>query len=151
MDVAIPRHKLEESRLADRRSLSTGRRRVQGRSVRSRWYGRTDGLGSCGDGRCEWRPHRSTEQPDKIVVRAAPQVAAGREGYAVQAIVDGLCDQGLRTPGGSRDGLWWTMRRLAGVQGFEPQLPDPESGVLPLDDTPMNGEFITGTVWRPTW
>jgi hypothetical protein len=26
---------------------------------------------------------------------------------------------------------------VAGVQGFEPQLPDPESGVLPLDDTPM--------------
>lgn len=25
---------------------------------------------------------------------------------------------------------------MAGVQGFEPQLPDPESGVLPLDDTP---------------
>ncbi len=26
---------------------------------------------------------------------------------------------------------------LAGEQGFEPQLPDPESGVLPLDDSPM--------------
>src|SRR5215208_1613498 len=25
---------------------------------------------------------------------------------------------------------------LAGEQGFEPQLPDPESGVLPLDDSP---------------
>ena len=28
---------------------------------------------------------------------------------------------------------------LAGEQGFEPQLPDPESGVLPLDDSPMHG------------
>ena len=26
---------------------------------------------------------------------------------------------------------------LAGVQGFEPQLADPESAVLPLNDTPM--------------
>ena len=25
----------------------------------------------------------------------------------------------------------------AGAQGFEPQLTDPESAVLPLDDTPM--------------
>lgn len=25
---------------------------------------------------------------------------------------------------------------VAGEQGFEPQLPDPESGVLPLDDSP---------------
>src|SRR5438874_361404 len=29
------------------------------------------------------------------------------------------------------------QRLLAGVQGFEPQLTDPESAVLPLDDTPM--------------
>lgn len=28
---------------------------------------------------------------------------------------------------------------LAGVQGFEPQLTDPESAVLPLDDTPIFG------------
>lgn len=27
---------------------------------------------------------------------------------------------------------------LAGVQGFEPQLTDPESAVLPLDDTPSS-------------
>ncbi len=26
---------------------------------------------------------------------------------------------------------------MAGEQGFEPRLPDPESGVLPLDDSPM--------------
>ena len=26
---------------------------------------------------------------------------------------------------------------LAGVQGFEPQLADPESAVLPLNDTPI--------------
>jgi hypothetical protein len=26
----------------------------------------------------------------------------------------------------------------AGVQGFEPQLADPESAVLPLNDTPMS-------------
>ena len=26
---------------------------------------------------------------------------------------------------------------LAGAQGFEPQLTDPESAVLPLDDAPM--------------
>ena len=25
---------------------------------------------------------------------------------------------------------------MAGEQGFEPRLPDPESGVLPLDDSP---------------
>ena len=29
---------------------------------------------------------------------------------------------------------------MAGLQGFEPQLPDPESGVLPLDDSP-SGKF----------
>ena len=29
------------------------------------------------------------------------------------------------------------MPLLAGVQGFEPQLADPESAVLPLNDTPM--------------
>ncbi len=34
------------------------------------------------------------------------------------------------------------LPRLAGVQGFEPQLPDPESGVLPLDDTPMTGNIV---------
>ena len=28
------------------------------------------------------------------------------------------------------------LRIVAGEQGFEPQLPDPESGVLPLDDSP---------------
>lgn len=27
---------------------------------------------------------------------------------------------------------------MAGVQGFEPQLTDPESAVLPLDDTPSS-------------
>jgi hypothetical protein len=27
---------------------------------------------------------------------------------------------------------------LAGVQGFEPQLTDPESAVLPLNDTPLS-------------
>jgi hypothetical protein len=26
---------------------------------------------------------------------------------------------------------------MAGVQGFEPQLTDPESAVLPLNDTPL--------------
>ena len=26
---------------------------------------------------------------------------------------------------------------MAGVQGFEPQLADPESAVLPLNDTPL--------------
>lgn len=26
---------------------------------------------------------------------------------------------------------------MAGEQGFEPRLPDPESGVLPLDDSPL--------------
>ena len=34
---------------------------------------------------------------------------------------------------------------LAGEQGFEPQLPDPESGVLPLDDSPERvGESSMG-------
>jgi hypothetical protein len=28
---------------------------------------------------------------------------------------------------------------LAGEEGFEPSLPDPESGVLPLDDSPVHG------------
>jgi hypothetical protein len=28
--------------------------------------------------------------------------------------------------------------KLAGVQGFEPQLADPESAVLPLNDTPIS-------------
>jgi hypothetical protein len=32
--------------------------------------------------------------------------------------------------------------RRAEVQGFEPQLPDPESGVLPLDDTPSRPQKI---------
>ena len=43
---------------------------------------------------------------------------------------------------------------LAGVQGFEPQLPDPESGVLPLDDTPVGQRKVyhcraPGTILRP--
>jgi hypothetical protein len=29
------------------------------------------------------------------------------------------------------------LEERAGVQGFEPQLTDPESAVLPLNDTPM--------------
>lgn len=33
---------------------------------------------------------------------------------------------------------------LAGVQGFEPQLTDPESAVLPLDYTPMHGTRRSG-------
>ncbi len=37
-------------------------------------------------------------------------------------------------------GLSNALKRLAGVQGFEPQLPDPESGVLPLDDTPTGAQ-----------
>ena len=37
-------------------------------------------------------------------------------------------------------GLYKALKRLAGVQGFEPQLPDPESGVLPLDDTPTSAQ-----------
>src|SRR5205814_2126481 len=31
---------------------------------------------------------------------------------------------------------------LAGAQGFEPQLTDPESAVLPLDDAPIFGVYI---------
>ncbi len=31
-----------------------------------------------------------------------------------------------------------SLSSLAGVQGFEPQLADPESAVLPLNDTPMS-------------
>src|SRR5690606_20533973 len=41
--------------------------------------------------------------------------------------------------------IWGNTEReesLAGEQGFEPQLPDPESGVLPLDDSPMLPESI---------
>ena len=33
--------------------------------------------------------------------------------------------------------------KLAGELGFEPRLPDPESGVLPLDDSPLGREIIT--------
>lgn len=33
---------------------------------------------------------------------------------------------------------------VAGVQGFEPQLTDPESAVLPLNDTPMCMHVICG-------
>ena len=42
-----------------------------------------------------------------------------------------LCTQKTRTPPAD-------SRRcsMAGLQGFEPQLPDPESGVQPLDDSP---------------
>ena len=32
---------------------------------------------------------------------------------------------------------------MAGVQGFEPQLADPESAVLPLNDTPL---YLAATV-----
>ncbi len=31
-----------------------------------------------------------------------------------------------------------TLFYMAGVQGFEPQLTDPESAVLPLNDTPLD-------------
>lgn len=38
------------------------------------------------------------------------------------------------------------MGEMAGEQGFEPRLPDPESGVLPLDDSPMSlWELGTGS------
>lgn len=32
-----------------------------------------------------------------------------------------------------------TGKAVAGEEGFEPSLPDPESGVLPLDDSPVHG------------
>ncbi len=41
----------------------------------------------------------------------------------------------------NRDWKW------AGVQGLEPQLPDPESGVLPLDDTPPSELKLTIPAW----
>src|SRR5260370_41133466 len=42
------------------------------------------------------------------------------------------CAQAERQRGAARRG-----GSLAGVQGFEPQLADPESAVLPLNDTPI--------------
>ena len=33
-------------------------------------------------------------------------------------------------------GEMWNMEKLAGGPGIEPGQPDPESGVLPLDDPP---------------
>jgi len=43
------------------------------------------------------------------------------------------------------------LGHLAGLQGFEPQLPDSESGVLPLDDSPTSGNKYThsGRVMQP--
>ncbi len=35
-------------------------------------------------------------------------------------------------------GRSFVFANLAGVQGFEPQLADPESAVLPLNDTPIS-------------
>lgn len=37
---------------------------------------------------------------------------------------------------GFRSVAWQLVANGAGEQGLEPQLPDPESGVLPLDDSP---------------
>jgi hypothetical protein len=35
---------------------------------------------------------------------------------------------------------------MAGVQGFEPQLTDPESAVLPLNDTPKHLSFARSII-----
>jgi hypothetical protein len=52
--------------------------------------------------------------------------------------------QGVRTVGLVAESKLIGAPILAGEQGFEPQLPDPESGVLPLDDSPVRaGESIT--------
>ena len=40
----------------------------------------------------------------------------------------------------STEGIW------AAEQGLEPQLPDPESGVLPLDDSAMASALVRTTV-----
>ena len=46
-----------------------------------------------------------------------------------------------------------TMSFLVLEQGFEPRLPEPESGVLPLDDSRMEGEveFESTTSRAKTW
>ena len=36
--------------------------------------------------------------------------------------------------------------QVAGVQGFEPQLTDPESAVLPLNDTPRHLSFVSSII-----
>jgi hypothetical protein len=35
---------------------------------------------------------------------------------------------------------------MAGVQGFEPQLTDPESAVLPLNDTPLLRDLFSSAI-----
>jgi hypothetical protein len=46
--------------------------------------------------------------------------------------VDDVFGKSVTHKKGEANSLSW-----AGVQGFEPQLADPESAVLPLNDTPM--------------
>ena len=43
-----------------------------------------------------------------------------------------------KDPSHDIDGSFLCVLKMAGVQGFETQLADPESAVLPLNDTPMS-------------
>ncbi len=62
---------------------------------------------------------------------------------AVEPVIGGqdLILQAPRVDGGKRETkkerFVCNLSCRAGVQGFEPQLTDPESAVLPLNDTPM--------------
>ncbi len=66
----------------------------------------------------------------------------------VPLVVDATCSTKHRLPAmmpaTSVLGLALPYRfGMAGEQGFEPQLPDPESGVLPLDDSPIAAKSST--------
>ena len=59
-------------------------------------------------------------------------------------VVAGIRNPGMATLHKKRrqDDLKSHPTALAGVQGFEPQLADPESAVLPLNDTPRHPTFL---------
>lgn len=45
----------------------------------------------------------------------------------------------MEVDGGIKKPIWkdgFFLKRMAGVLGFEPRMPDSESGALPLGDTP---------------
>ena len=95
-----------------------------------------------------------SERMDRTVVRINQQVgrnrSAGRWGSLWQRkrrVLQGRWGY----PGKKQNAAGASRRRsMAGLQGLEPQLPDPESGVLPLDDSPsrQTGEQDSTTTVR---
>ena len=72
-----------------------------------------------------------------VIVRRAIRLGCGAN--LVSLFHDNTEKQGSQLAApcpGIQSVAWQIVANGAGEQGLEPQLPDPESGVLPLDDSP---------------